>query len=52
MVTENACRVIVKQRLSISGARWSHCGANNMLRLRAINATDRRWEQFWTKLVG
>lgn len=51
-VTESACKVIVKQRLSISGARWSHCGANNMLRLRAINATDGRWEQFWTELVG
>jgi len=49
-VSENACRVIVKQRLSISGARWSHCGANNML--RAINATDGRWEQFWSELVG
>lgn len=51
-VTESACKVIVKQRLSISGARWSHCGANNMLRLRAINSTDGRWEQFWGVLVG
>jgi len=51
-VTESACKVIVKQRLCLSGARWSHCGANNMLRLRAINSTDGRWEEFWDKLVG
>ena len=51
-VTESACKVIVKQRLCLSGARWSHCGANNMLRLRAINSTDGRWKQFWSQLVG
>ncbi len=51
-VTESACKVIVKQRLCLSGARWSHGGANNILRLRAINSTDGRWKQFWDKLVG
>jgi hypothetical protein len=51
-VTESGCKVIVKQRLCLSGARWSHCGANNVLKLRAINSTNGRWEQFWDKLVG
>jgi hypothetical protein len=51
-VTESACKVIVKQRLCLSGARWTHGGANNILRLRAINSTDGRWKQFWDELVG
>lgn len=36
-VTESACKVLVKQRLCISGARWSHLGANCILKLRAVN---------------
>jgi len=51
-VTESACKVIVKQRLCISGARWSHCGANNLLRLRAVNSTDGRWRQLWRELAS
>ena len=51
-VTESACKVIVKQRLCLSGAKWTYGGANNMLRLRAINSTDGRWKQFWDELVG
>jgi hypothetical protein len=51
-VTESACKVIVKQRLCLSGARWGHGGANNMLRLRAINSTNGRWKQFWDELVS
>ena len=43
-------KVLVKQRLCISGARWSHLGANCMLKLRAINLTNGRWKQFWEEV--
>ncbi|SFV63194.1 hypothetical protein MNB_SV-13-1475 [hydrothermal vent metagenome] len=51
-VTESACKVLVKQRLCISGAKWSHLGASCMLKLRAVNLTDGRWKQFWNEKVG
>ena len=51
-VTESACKVLVKQRLCISGARWSHLGARCMLKLRAVNLTDGRWTQFWNEEVS
>ena len=51
-VTESACKVLVKQRLCISGARWSNLGANCMLKLRAVNLTDGRWKQFWEEKVS
>jgi len=51
-VTESACKVLVKQRLCISGARWGHLGATSMLKLRAINLTTGRWKQFWNCLVS
>ena len=49
-VTESACKVIVKQRLCISGAKWSNFGASSMLNLKAINSTNGRWQQFWDKI--
>jgi len=51
-VTESACKVLVKQRLCISGARWSHLGASCMLKLRSINLTDGRWKQFWEEKIS
>ncbi len=51
-VTESACKVLVKQRLCISGARWSHLGANCILKLRAVNLTDGRWKQFWEEEIA
>jgi hypothetical protein len=51
-VTESACKVLVKQRLCVSGARWSHLGANCMLKLRAVNLTDGRWKQFWEEEIS
>jgi len=51
-VTESACKVLVKQRLCISGARWSYLGASCMLKLRAVNLTDGRWKQFWNEEVS
>ena len=49
-ITESACKVLVKQRLCISGAKWSASGANAILNLKAINSTDGRWEQLWRKI--
>jgi len=51
-VTESACKVLVKQRLCISGARWSHLGANCILKLRAVNLTDGRWKEFWEEKIS
>ena len=51
-VTESACKVLVKQRLCVSGAKWSHSGAKHMLDLRAINLTEGRWEQLWNKIAA
>ncbi len=51
-VTESACKVLVKQRLCISGARWSNLGANCILKLRAVNLTDGRWKQFWEEKIS
>lgn len=51
-VTESACKVLVKQRLCISGARWSHLGASCILKLRAVNLTDGRWKQFWNEEIS
>jgi hypothetical protein len=46
-VTEAACKVIAKQRLSKSGMRWNIEGAQNMLALRGLACTKGRWNQFW-----
>jgi hypothetical protein len=51
-VTEAACKVIAKQRLSASGMRWSINTAQDMLILRGLVCTTGRWEQFWGKLTA
>jgi hypothetical protein len=38
-VIEGACRDLVKDRMDITGARWSLSGAEAVLRLRAIRAS-------------
>jgi hypothetical protein len=50
-VTEAACKCVVKQRLSLSGMRWSLRNAEGMLIQRALLATPGRWEQFWAKYM-
>lgn len=35
-VIEGACRHFVKDRCELSGMRWLQCGAENLLRLRAV----------------
>lgn len=46
-VTEAACKVVAKQRLSNSGMRWTIPAAQHMLLLRGLICTDGRWLQFW-----
>lgn len=50
-VTEAACKVIVKERLCISGGRrWTERGAATVLSLRCLTHTKGRWEDFWAKV--
>ena len=44
-VIECACRHLVKDRLERSGMRWTTEGAQAMLTLRSIKASD-SWEEF------
>jgi hypothetical protein len=50
-VTEAACKIIVKQRLGLSGMRWSINGTNTLLILRTLSLTEGRWNQVWTKIT-
>ncbi|MCK4442313.1 MAG: hypothetical protein KAU90_09925 [Sulfurovaceae bacterium] len=50
-VTESACKIVVKQRVCVSGANWSNYGAKRFLPIRAICLTDGRWNQAWDKLI-
>jgi hypothetical protein len=51
-VTESACKIIVKQRVCVSGANWSEYGAKRFLPMRAICLSDTRWNQAWNKFMG
>ena len=51
-VTESACKIIVKQRVCVSGANWSEYGAKRFLPVRAICLTEGRWSQAWDKFMG
>jgi hypothetical protein len=46
-VVESACGHVVKNRMEKAGARWSREGAEAMLRLRAIYASD-DWKAYLT----
>ncbi len=45
-VIEGACRYLVKDRMEITGARWSLEGAQAVLRLRALRASG-DLEEYW-----
>jgi hypothetical protein len=47
-VTEAACKVIIKARLTQSGMRWSVPSAHAILSLRALFRSPARWVAFWT----
>lgn len=44
-VIEGACRHLVKDRLERTGMRWSAAGAQGMLNLRAVKASN-LWDEF------
>jgi len=46
-VIEGACRHLVKDRMEITGARWSLTGAEAVLRLRALRSS-RDFDEYWT----
>ena len=45
-IIEGACRYIVKDRMDITGARWSLDGAEAILKLRALTATG-DFDDYW-----
>lgn len=45
-VIEGACRHLIKDRMDITGARWSLAGAEAVLRLRALRASG-DFEAYW-----
>jgi hypothetical protein len=45
-VIEGACRHLVKDRMDVTGARWSLAGAEAVLRLRALRASS-DFEEYW-----
>ena len=46
-IIEGACRHIVKDRMDLTGARWSLAGAEAVLWLRALRANG-DFAQYWT----
>jgi hypothetical protein len=45
-VIEGACRHLVKDRMDITGARWSLDGAEAVLKMRAV-VSNRDFEEYW-----
>ena len=45
---EAGCKVHRRQRLKLSGMRWTLAGADGILTLRCLDASD-RWEETWTQ---
>jgi hypothetical protein len=45
-VVEGACRHLVKDRMEVTGARWSLTGAEAVLRLRALRSS-RDFDEYW-----
>ncbi len=46
-VIEGACRHLVKDRMDLTGARWSLTGAEAVLRLRALRSSH-DFDEYWT----
>ena len=45
-VIEGACRYLLRDRMEITGARWSLAGAEAILRLRSLRASG-DWDAYW-----
>ena len=43
---EGACRHLVKDRMEVTGARWSLTGAEAILRLRALKSSG-DFDEYW-----
>lgn len=46
---ESGCKVVVQERMTQAGMRWSRVGAQAMLALRSLLLSD-RWEMEWTSM--
>jgi len=46
-VIEGACRHLVKDRMDVTGARWSLSGAEAVLRLRALRSSQ-DFDEYWS----
>jgi hypothetical protein len=46
---ESGCKVVVQERMTQAGMRWSRVGAQAMLALRCLLLSD-RWETEWTRM--
>jgi hypothetical protein len=46
-VIEGACRHLVKDRMEVTGARWSLAGAEAVLRLRALRSSH-DFDEYWS----
>lgn len=51
-VVEAACKVLVKQRLSISGCRWERNTVDDILAVRGLVLPPGRYEQLWRKITS
>lgn len=45
-VIEGACRHLIKDRMDVTGARWSLRGAEAVLRFRSLRSSD-EFEEYW-----
>ncbi len=50
-VIEGACRHLIKDRMDITGARWSLKGAEAILKLRSLRSSG-DFEEYWTYYVS
>ncbi len=50
-VIEGACRHLIKDRMDITGARWSLKGAEAILKLRSLRSS-RDFDEYWTYYVS
>jgi hypothetical protein len=46
-VIEGACRHLIKDRMDITGARWSLAGAEAVLKLRSLRSSG-DLDEYWT----
>jgi len=45
-VIEGACRNLINDRLELTGMSWTLCGAESVMRLRAVHI-NKDWDAFW-----